>query len=98
VFVHHPSDAARTVVPTNASGIPIDTTLQDGVEVEVLAWLPRGSAGARYRVFHRPDRVDGWLGAEELRATALRPVPVPVTAATVPHPSSLDVRPFGRRL
>ena len=98
VFVHHPSDAARTVVPTNSNGIPTNTGLQDGVEVEVLAWLPRGSAGTRYRVFHRPDSVDGWLGADELRATALRPVPVVVTAPTVPNSAYLDSpRPFGGR-
>ena len=98
VFVNHPSDAARSVVPTNANGIPTNMGLQDGVEVEVLAWLPRGSAGARYRVFHQPDRVDGWLGADELRATALRPVPVVVTAPVLPTSAYVDSRPFGRRL
>src|SRR5438105_1847869 len=42
--------------------------LIDGVEVEVLAWVPRGSA-TRYFVRATRTEVSGWLGAASLRVT-----------------------------
>ena len=73
VFVNGSLDPSRAVVFTDEYGkIPTTTRLQDGAEVEVLAWRPRGSAGPRYRVRNQANGADGWLGANELRTTANR--------------------------
>jgi hypothetical protein len=74
VFVNGPLDSSRLVLFTDQYGqCPATVGLQDGAEVEVLAWRPRGSAGTRYRVRDQADGADGWLGADELRTTAIRP-------------------------
>jgi hypothetical protein len=73
VFVHcAPGDGA--VVLTDESGSPISAALSDGSEVQVLAWRPRGSHGTRYRVRVRGNSADGWLGARQLRPTAVAPL------------------------
>src|SRR5262245_52080874 len=46
--------------------------LADGIEVVVMAWRPRGSAGTRYRV-QGADGADGWLHAVNLRTTLAAP-------------------------
>ena len=98
VFVHGPSDGTRPVLLTDENGLPATAGLRDGVEVEVLAWRPRGSAGTRYRVCDRADGVDGWLSADELRTTSARPAIEPVAAAVAPTaPRFADYRPFGSR-
>jgi hypothetical protein len=72
VFVNcRPGDVAVTL--TDEAGDPISSIINDGVEVQVLAWRPRGSAGTRYRVRVGRDGADGWLAARQLRATALVP-------------------------
>jgi hypothetical protein len=71
--------------------------LGDGTEVEVLAWRPRGSAGTRYRVRARENGSDGWLGADELRKTAVRPAPTPMATMTSASSSGAAHRPFGQR-
>jgi hypothetical protein len=73
VFVHGASDDGRPVTLTDDHGNPIAQALRDGVEVEVVAWRPRGAAGTRYRVRGAQGAVDGWLAADELRAVAVRP-------------------------
>jgi hypothetical protein len=74
VFVNGSLDPSRSVVFTDEYGkCPTTVRLQDGAEVEVLAWRPRGSAGTRYRVRNQADGADGWLGADDLRTTATRP-------------------------
>jgi hypothetical protein len=45
-------------------------SLIDGAEVEVLAWMPRGSA-TRYLVRATRTELSGWLGAANLRTTRL---------------------------
>jgi len=71
--------------------------LADGIEVEVLAWRPRGARDTRYRV-RAADGADGWLPADNLR-TSLVPLPPPPT----PTPAQVTVhaegkgRPFGQR-
>ena len=97
VFVHGLSDGGRPVLMTDEHGIPVTAGLRDGVEVEVLAWRPRGSAGTRYRVCDRADGIDGWLAADELRTTAMRPIPDPATITTQAPLSLMDYRPFGSR-
>ena len=98
VFVNGPLDASRPVLLTDGYGkCPATVGLRDGAEVEVLAWRPRGSAGTRYRVRDQADGADGWLRADELRTTAIRPpltvVPAESSAAS---PYAVGPRPFGR--
>ena len=91
-FVHSPANVSYGVLLTDNNGNPGAVSLRDGTEVEVLAWRPRGSAGTRYRVCDRSDGADGWLAAEELRATAVRATPEPPPAAPSSPPDG-----FGRR-
>jgi hypothetical protein len=81
-------------------------SLDDGVEVEVRAWLPRGTAGARYHVRALAGGSEGWLGAERLRATREVPKAPPPTATTaaaaaaavaVPAGTDPRTRRFGQR-
>ena len=73
VFVNGSLDPSRSVVFTDEYGkCPTTVELPDGAEVEVLAWRPRGSAGTRYRVRNQANGADGWLGADDLRTTAIR--------------------------
>jgi hypothetical protein len=98
VFVHDALDPSRPVLFTDEYGkCPATARLPDGAEVEVLGWRPRGSAGTRYRVRNHADGADGWLGADELRTTAIRPPAEPAPAAApVQAPSMASPRPFGR--
>ena len=74
MFVNGSLDPSRPVVFTDEYGkCPSTGRLPDGAEVEVLGWRPGGSAGTRYRVRNQADGADGWLGADELRTTAIRP-------------------------
>ena len=73
VFVNGSLDPSRSVVFTDEYGkCPTTVRLQDGAEVEVLAWRPGVSAGTRYRVRNQANGADGWLGANDLRTTAIR--------------------------
>jgi hypothetical protein len=90
-FVQSPPNVSYGVLLTDDHGNPGAVALRDGTEVEVLAWRPRGSTGTRYRVCDRSDGADGWLAAEELRATAVRTTPEPPPAAPPPSDG------FGRR-
>ncbi len=98
VFVNGSLDPSRPVLFTDEYGkCPTTVRLQDGAEVEVLAWRPRGSAGTRYRVRTQADGADGWLGADELRATAMRlPAEPALAASPVTSPSIGGPRPSGR--
>jgi len=89
-FVHGPAVAGRLVTLTDQHGTIPQTALEDGVEVQVLAWRPRGSSGTRYRV-REATGVDGWLAADELRTTAVRPP----EAAPEPPSAMQYGRPFG---
>ncbi len=93
-FVHSPPQQSHVVFLTNEHGIPGDTVLRDGSEIEVVAWRPRGLDGTRYRIRGCADGVDGWLAAEELRTTATPARPVaPEQELAVPPPG--HGRPFG---
>jgi hypothetical protein len=75
-------------------------SLIDGTEVEVVAWMPRGT-GTRYLV--RATRVDrsGWIGAANLRSTrvsrpaeeAMKAAPAAVWAQAQPTTTSLKRTP-----
>ncbi len=73
VFVNRSLDASPVLFTDEHGNYSATVGLRDGAEVEVLAWRPRGSAGTRYRVRNQADGADGWLGADELRTTAIRP-------------------------
>lgn len=95
-FVNRPADTSRPVWLTDERGVPAADALSDGAEVEIIAWRPRGSTGTRYRVRTHSDGSDGWLAADELRATAVRPAPEP--AAISPSGFQGAGRPFGSRI
>jgi len=76
VFLNCPKGDHRRVTLTDDAGQSTRHSLADGVEVEILAWRPRAPGGARYRVqVMGGDRIEGWLGAADLR-----PALVPVTS------------------
>ena len=83
VFLNCPKGDHRRVTLMDDAGQNTRHSLADGVEVEILAWRPRAPGGARYRVLVMGgDRVEGWLGAADLR-----PAPVP-TAAVPAQPTA----------
>lgn len=49
-------------------GAVVVGALIDGAEVEVVAWVPRGTA-TRYLVRSTRNELTGWLGAAQLRTT-----------------------------
>lgn len=72
VFVNC-TGAPQSVLLGDQSGkVMSATSLADGVEVEVMAWRPRGPTDTRYRVRAiAGDRADGWLFAQSLRRTLI---------------------------
>jgi hypothetical protein len=62
----------------------------DGLEVEVIAWRPRGANETRYRVRVPSTGADGWLPADNLRKLL---VPLPASgsiASDAPDPRTDD--------
>jgi hypothetical protein len=84
VFVH--CEQRGPLVLDDENGHASHATLADGVEVEVIAWRPRGVSGTRYRIRAGADGVDGWVHASNLRTT-LAPPPAPAPAIATPEPS-----------
>jgi hypothetical protein len=105
VFVNCPGDRTGTVLLEDESGkIPSTVHLTDGVVVEVVAWRPRGTGDARYRVRRASDGADGWVNGDSLRKTAVpdpvAPQPAPAPEAATPRARSFGddgARPFGQR-
>jgi hypothetical protein len=61
------------VAVTDDDGTTPRTTLPEGVEVEIMAWRPRRSAGALYQVRQTGGEArEGWITAE-----CLEPMPRP---------------------
>ena len=94
VFVHCVWDRTGSVVLADDAGKLLRATLADGVEVEVVAWRPRGSAGTRYRVRAAGDGTDGWLHSSNLRTML---VPPPVVEAEPGASPARDAGAAGRR-
>jgi len=98
VFVNCPESRSGSVQLGDMSGKVLSAErLDDGAEVEVVAWRPIGVSAARYRIRARSGGVDGWLAAEHLR-TAF--IPVPKVAAPPPGGTSFVApaeRRFGQR-
>ena len=99
VFVNCPG-VPRGVALTDDEGKSA-SWLTDGAEVEILAWRPRGGSGTRYRVQSTLDHAEGWLAAEELRAS--RDPALPALPEAVPRQETPSVdreampRRFGQR-
>ena len=93
VFVHCIGDRGGSVVLADDTGNASRESLADGVEVEVVAWRPRGSAGTRYRIRAGHDGTDGWVHSSNLR-TSLVPPAAPPPGAT---PAGGNPPPAGRR-
>jgi hypothetical protein len=91
-YVHSPASAA--IVLTDEFEKVASGSLDDGAEVEVRAWRPRGVPGARYHVRAR-DGAEGWLGVEHLRSTP--EIPLPATARSAPVEVHADADSYGRR-
>jgi hypothetical protein len=91
VFLNCPPGEHRRVTLVDDAGQTTRHTLADGVEVEILAWRPHAPGGARYRVqVMGPERIEGWLGAADLRP-ALVPTATPAPTA-VPRVEPAPVR------
>ena len=89
VFVNCPeSGASGTLFLGDETGKVISAQrVADGLEVEVIAWRPRGAAETRYRVRVPSTGADGWLPAGNLRKSL-----VPLSAQDSPgsSPSASD--------
>ena len=94
-YVHGPAPTGAVVLTDEFARVA-SMSLDDGVEVEVRAWRPRGSAGARYHVRALDPAVEGWLGAEHLRMTREVPPPPP-SAPAAPVSDAAIGRRFGQR-
>jgi len=69
---------ARPGVPAVAlsdeNGVATGASMGTDVEVEIVAWRPRGPSGPRYRI--RSARgVEGWVDAGSLRPRPVPPAP-----------------------
>ena len=98
VFVNATDRPPQPVALGDESGkLLTGACLIDGVEVEVLAWRPRGASDTRYRV-RALNGADGWLCAGNLRKS-LAPPPPPAcpTPAQAAVPTENNSRPFGQR-
>ena len=91
VFVN----ARDGVVLTDEAGRSVSLRLADGVEVEIVAWRPRGRGGTRYRIHSTSGDADGWVSADELRA-AHQPVEIASREPPDPAPSAAS-RPRSER-
>src|SRR5262245_26795058 len=67
VFVDCPGGREDRTVLSDDKGAVLGSLI-DGAEVEILAWLPRGSA-TRYLVRATHKELSGWLDAANLRTT-----------------------------
>jgi len=98
VFVNCPGNRWGSVGLVDERGKVLSAVhLADGVEVEVVAWRPRGAGDALYRVRTPSDGADGWLPAANLRRV-LVPVPASEPSPTPETPiTDAGGRRFGQR-
>lgn len=92
VFMHCRAGASRSVPLGDEGGRELSgASLTDGVEVQVVAWRPRGPTDTRYRVRTMTgERLEGWVFAQELRRSLIPAAEVAASApaATTPaHPA-----------
>lgn len=84
-FVNCPGEPSRRVTLSDDAGKSGGESLRDGCAVEITAWRPRGS-GTRYRIRVAPEGVEGWVGAESLRAAL---VPAAEPPPLIPGPRKM---------
>jgi hypothetical protein len=98
VFINSLGMPPRPVALGDESGAILSGKyLNDGVEVEVVAWRPRGATDTRYRV-RAGDGAVGWLAAGNLRRSLVPPpAPASPTPAQATVPAEANGRPFGQR-
>ena len=95
VYVARSKDGPRRVALMDDGGASALGSLLDGNEVEILAWLPRGS-GTRYRVRSTREGLEGWLGVANLRGAQ---VAIPAAAPALPiRPADVAARPRAKRI
>ena len=82
--------SARTILMDEPGKTPL-ASLDDGVEVRILAWRPGWAGTTRYRVRAVLSGLEGWLLEANLRGTE---VFVPVAS---PTPAVADCADSGRR-
>lgn len=82
VFINCPGGREERASLVDEKGAVVVGTLIDGAEVEVVAWLWRGSA-TRYLVRSTRNDLTGWLAAAHLRTTRMPRSP----AAAAKHAS-----------
>jgi hypothetical protein len=75
VLVSCPPGSVATV--TDENGSTAVATLDEGTEVEILAWRPRGAGGPRYRVRSTREGIEGWMSSRSLRRPAEAPAATP---------------------
>jgi hypothetical protein len=104
VYVNRSGGGRGYVELMNDVGTTVIGRLEDGLEVMVMAWRPRGSTGTRYYVRCTGDGLEGWLGAAELRrvrTVAVQPAaagpPTKTAPAATVSPSPHRKPRFGRR-
>lgn len=73
-FVNDLGGRENRVSLLDEKGTVVLGSLVDGAEVEILGWLPRGTA-TRYHVRSTRNGLAGWLGAGYLRSTRGRRSP-----------------------
>ena len=96
VFVNCPesSDSGTLFLGDETGKVISAQRVADGLEVEVIAWRPRGANGTRYRVRVPSTGADGWLPADNLRKL-LVPLPPPASLSQEEKLTASDAR--GRR-
>lgn len=80
-FVSGAGTADGSVVLTDGASTVAVGRLNDGTEVEITEWVPRGPA-TRYRVRSKERALVGWLAVSSLRSTPSS-APTPSTTAPV---------------
>lgn len=92
-----PWAGAAAVPLTDENGIASGRELGADVEVEIVAWRPRGLQGRRYRVRSLADGVEGWVDGPQVRALPPPPSPRRPTRLPPSGPSrgGITARPRG---
>lgn len=79
---------------TDENGTTAIMTLDEGTEVHIVAWKPRGSGGTRYRIRCGDDEArEGWVGSANLAAIPAPPPRPRVVPPATAAPKAVTARP-----